>query len=178
MFYKCLVARHGENMGVSAPPGRSKSAYRTRPTGAMLPAIPSLRAPWSQQSAITASRPSPRVAQARSDAADGSGDGSVDFVGIFAGSLAAQQVDLDEAHGVDVGIAQDDGAGQDRVRFEQVALICDGEDGVARALEFLFEHGEDALAQRCIGDQRGVERGDAEVGLSEGHFDVAHDIYK
>ena len=36
--------------------------------------------------------------------------------------------------------------------------------------------GEDAVAQGFVFDERGVEAGDAEVGLGERHLDVADDV--
>ena len=64
------------------------------------------------------------VAQAGADAVDGGGDGAVEFgrVGFAAWrlrALAADEFDLDERHGVDVGVAQADGAVEDRVGLEQ-----------------------------------------------------------
>src|SRR5580704_8052481 len=105
------------------------------------------------------------VAQTGRNAVNGAGDGAVDGVGVFAGALAAEQVDLDEAHGVDVGIAQPDGAGEDLVFLEQLALAGDGENGGEGSLELCLELRKNAIAKAGIGDERGVQRGDAEVGF-------------
>ncbi len=105
-----------------------------------------------------------------------SGVGSGVRAGRLGGALAAEEFDLDQRHGVDVGVAQADGALEDRVGLEQRGLAGDGEDHAAGALELGFEGGEDAVAQGLVFDQRGVEAGDAEVGLGERHLDVADDV--
>ena len=94
-----------------------------------------------------------------------------------AGALAAEEVDLDEAHGVDVGIAQADGVGEDLVWFRAARVW----PVTARTAERVrsnsrLEDGEDAVAEAGIGDERGVERGDAEVGFGQRHFDVADEV--
>ncbi len=79
-------------------------------------------------------------------------------------------------HGVDVGVAQADGALEDRVGLEQRSLLRDREDHAVGEVELGFEGGEDAIAERFVFDERGVEAGDAEVGLGERHLDVADDV--
>ena len=59
-------------------------------------------------------RRSARVAESGADAVDGGGDGSVEFsrfggVGCD-GAFAADEFDLDEGHGIDVGITEADRA--------------------------------------------------------------------
>ena len=46
------------------------------------------------------------ISETGGDAADGCGDGAIDFGRVFAGALAAQHVDLDQVHGIDVWVAQ------------------------------------------------------------------------
>ena len=43
-------------------------------------------------------------------------------------------------------------------------------------LNSALEHVEDAVAQGFVRDERGVEAGDAEVGLGKRHLDVADDV--
>ena len=43
-------------------------------------------------------------------------------------------------------------------------------------MELGFKQIVNALAQRCIGNQRGVEPSRAEVDLAESHFDVAQQV--
>ncbi len=92
------------------------------------------------------------------------------------GALAAEEFDLDERHGVDVGVAQADGVLEDLVGFEQRGLAEDGEDHAPGELELGVEGGVDAVAQGFVFDQVGVEAGDGEVGLGEADFDVADDV--
>src|SRR5580698_5571220 len=121
------------------------------------------------------------VAEACADAVDGGGDGAVELVRVgfafFQGrALAADEFDLQEAHGVDVGVAQADGALQDWVGLEEGFLLGDLEDHAVGQVEFGFEGGEDTVAESFVFYQRGVEAGYAEVGFGEGHFYVADDI--
>src|SRR5271156_1796461 len=92
------------------------------------------------------------VSQAGADAVDGGGDGSVEF-GIFGFAfgdgfaLATDEFDLDQAHGVDVGVAQADGALEDWVGLKQAFLAGDLEDHALGEVELGFEGGEDSVAQ-------------------------------
>jgi len=87
------------------------------------------------------------VAEAGGDAAYCRGDGTIDFGGVFAGALAAEQVYLDQVHGVDVWITQLDGAAEDLVGLKQISLFCHGEKGSDGAMKFGFEHVVDAFAE-------------------------------
>ena len=60
--------------------------------------------------------------------------------------LAAQKFDLNQAHGVHIGIAQADRAGEDAVSGQQFTLSGDPQNHLASAEKFLFQHGEDALS--------------------------------
>src|SRR4051794_31179974 len=62
------------------------------------------------------------IAESCGDAADGGGDGAVQLGCVFAGALAAEHVDLDQVHGVDIGIAQLDRVREDAICFEQLCL--------------------------------------------------------
>ena len=126
-------------------------------------------------------RGSAGVAEAGGDAVDGGGDGAVELggdglAGGDGGALAADQLDLDERHGIDVGVAQADGIAEDGVGLEQRGLLGDGEDHAAGEFELGLEGGEDTVAQGLVLDQAGVEAGDGEVGLGEGQLDVADDV--
>ena len=116
------------------------------------------------------------VAEAGADAVDGGGDGSVEVGGVFAPSFAAEEFDLDEGEGVDVGVAEADGLGEDGVGFEEFRLAGDEEEHAAGEVELGFEGVEDAVAEGGVLDERGVEAGDAEVGFGEGELDVAEDV--
>src|SRR6185437_4411285 len=121
------------------------------------------------------------IAEAGGDAVDGGGDGAVEFgggrsAGGEGGAFAAEEFDLDERHGVDVGVAQADGALEDLVGFEKRGLAEDGEDHTRGEVEFGLEGGEDAVAQGGVGDEVGVEAGDGEVGFGDAHLDVADDV--
>src|SRR5271170_6405874 len=91
------------------------------------------------------------VAEAGADAVDGGGDGAVEFGGVgFAvgggGALAADEFDLDQAHGVDVGVAQPDGVVEDSVGFEERFLLRDLEDHAVSEIELCFKGVEDTVA--------------------------------
>src|SRR5579883_251875 len=79
----------------------------------------------------------PGVVQSGGDAIHSSADGVVEGIPFFAGAFAAQQVNLDEAHGIHVRIAQANGAIQQRVTFEKVALPGYLKNCPPRALELL-----------------------------------------
>jgi len=61
-------------------------------------------------------------------------------------------------------------------------LVCirglaeDGENHAAGEIELGVQGGEDAVAQGLVLHQAGVEAGDGEVGLGQGHLDVADDV--
>lgn len=120
------------------------------------------------------------VAEAGADAVDGGRDGSVEFCGFggvwWDGTFAADEFDLDEGHGVDVGIAEADGALEDGVLLEERGLLGDLEDHAVGEVKLGFEGAEDAVAEGLVFDEGGVEAGDAEVGLGQGHFYIADDV--
>ena len=93
----------------------------------------------------------PRVVQSGGDAVDGGGEGVVESVFWRARAFSAEQVDLDQTHGIDIRITQADGTEQDWVALDEFALAADGEDDAAGALEFLLQRGEDAFADTGIG---------------------------
>src|ERR1700735_4028235 len=84
---------------------------------------------WNAAARYGASAPSglARVTQPRRDAVYRGRDDAVDVGGIFALTLAAQHVDLDQMHGVDVGVAQLDGVGENLIGLKQLRLTQDGE---------------------------------------------------
>jgi hypothetical protein len=121
------------------------------------------------------------VAQASTNAVDRSRDGAIEFSRVgFAvrnrRALTADQFDLDQAHGVHVRIAQAYGAVEDGVGFEQRLLPGDLEDHAVSEVELGFEGRKDAFAQALVLDEGSVETGNAEVGFSKGHLDVANDV--
>ncbi len=124
---------------------------------------------------------SARIAQPGADAVDRGGNGAIElrrvgFAVCRCRALAADEFDLDERHGIDVRIAQADGAVEHRVGFEQRFLLRDLENHAVSQVELGFERREDTVAQRFVFNQRSVEAGDAEVGLGESHLDVANDV--
>src|SRR5258708_35440720 len=54
-------------------------------------------------------------------------------------------------------------------------MVRDRENDSARALEFLAQHSEDAIAEGWVGYKVGVEAGDGEVGLGHGDFHAANE---
>src|SRR5260370_10390529 len=121
------------------------------------------------------------VAEAGADAVDGGGDGAGGVGGVGfgisgGGAFAADEFDLEEAHGVDIGVAEADGGLEDGVGLEERFLLRDLEDHAVGQVELAFEGGEDAVAEGFVFDERGVEAGYAEVGFGEGHLDVADDV--
>src|SRR5579862_7978940 len=91
-----------------------------------------------------ASETSTRIAQTGRDAVDGGGDGAVDLGRVLAGALAAQHVDLNQVHGIDVRIAELDGVRKDLVGFEQFLLFCDCEKSAHGAMKLCFKEIENA----------------------------------
>jgi len=73
---------------------------------------------WGADPGNSPSKSSSGVSEPGGDAVNGAGYRSVDLGCVFAGAFAAEQVDLDEAHGIDVGIAQADGAGKHSIPLE------------------------------------------------------------
>jgi hypothetical protein len=60
------------------------------------------------------------VAQAGRDPVDGCGKSAVDGVGIISGTLAPQQIDLDETDRIHIRIPQPNGAGENLVVLQQL----------------------------------------------------------
>src|SRR5713226_9040545 len=95
------------------------------------------------------------IVQAGSDAVHGGSDGVIES-GIerrigSACAFAAQQIDLNQAERIDIGVAQTNGSEEDRIRFEQFLLAGDSKNETAGALEFLAQHFEDAVAEGRAG---------------------------
>ena len=88
---------------------------------------------------------------------------------------AAQQADLDEVERIDIRVAPAHGALQGRLVFQQFALAGDAQNPVAGLAEGAFDLVVDRVAHRFVGDQTGVETGDAHVGLGQGHLGVVDD---
>ena len=55
--------------------------------------------------------------------------------GCFASAFAAEELDLDEREGVDVGVAEADGLREDGVGLEELALAGDEEEHAAGEVE-------------------------------------------
>ena len=60
-------------------------------------------------------------------------------------------VDLDEAHGIDVGVAQADGPAQHGVVLQDLARAGDGEDAALGAVPFREHRAQDPVAQAAGG---------------------------
>ena len=121
------------------------------------------------------------VAEAGGNAIDRGGNGAIELgrrglAGGGGGALAAEELHLDERHGVDVRIAQADRVVEDTVGLEQGGLAEDGKDHAAGEVELGLEDGKDAVAKGFVVDQVGVKAGDGEVGLGEANLDVADDV--
>src|SRR3984893_12369868 len=99
----------------------------------------------------------PRIVQPGGDAVDGGAQSVIYPVCGGAGPLAAEEFDLHQAHGVNVRVAQADGAGQDWIPFELFFLPSDGEDHTASAFKFIDQSMPDAFTQVGVGDEFGVE---------------------
>ena len=89
------------------------------------------------------------------------------------GAPTGQQVDLQQADRIDVGITQADRLAQAEVAVEQARAVLDGQDDVAGAREFVGDAGVEAR-MRVAGQQR-IALEDGQVGLGQHHFDVVHE---
>jgi uncharacterized repeat protein (TIGR01451 family) len=86
------------------------------------------------------------------------------------GTPVRQQLDLGEAHGIDVGISQQNGALERGVAIEQAVLPLHPADHVASSVELIENPREIHLTE--IAGQCRVTAGDVHVGLGHGHFGV------
>ena len=116
------------------------------------------------------------IAQPRRDAVDGGGQDVVQLLALFPAPFAAQQLDLDQAQGVHVGVAQPEGAGQGRIVLQQARLAGDRQQHPPGALVLLDHHAEDPFPQRHIRDQVGVEAGEGQIDLGQGQLHVADQV--
>ena len=125
---------------------------------------------------LTGAKRLSRVVQTGGDAVHGGADSVVESRmdnGICSGTFAAQQVDLDQAERIDIGVAEADGAGEDGVFLQEIVLAGDRQNDTGGALEFLAEHFEDSVTKGGVGYEIGVKAGDGEVGLGHGDFNAA-----
>src|SRR4051812_42005652 len=70
----------------------------------------------------------------------------IDFLSFLSLFLSAQQLHLDSAEGIDVRVAQPDGARQERIPLQKRSLSRQEEDRLPRPPEFLLDHSEHAAA--------------------------------
>jgi hypothetical protein len=91
--------------------------------------------------------------QAGGDPVNGSAQRVVEFGTLLAFLFTPQKFDLDQTHGIDIGITQADGAGQDAVSRQKLALSSDAKNHTAGAVKFFFEQGEDFLSQDRVLDE-------------------------
>jgi hypothetical protein len=90
-------------------------------------------------------------------------------------TMAAQEIELEMIQRVDVGQALADAAGEGRVRVEELALIGDREERLARPPKLGIDAGKDGVGEGAIADQGGVAGGDGDVDLGEHHGEVAEE---
>src|SRR5207249_594758 len=107
---------------------------------------------------------SSRVPESRSDSGDRAHQRPADLLAA-ARAPAAQQLDLELVHRVDVRVAQLDRAAEHRVPVEQLLLVDDLEHGRDRALVLL----DDRTEQAVVLDEREVVGRDVEARLRESH---------
>src|SRR5690606_9013103 len=101
----------------------------------------------------------PGVLDARGDPVHGGEQGVQQLaVGRAFPAPAGQQVDLQQADGVDVRVAQADRLAQSRVAREQLLFILDREDGLAGALELGGDAGVHLRVQVALGEVPGQAR--------------------
>jgi hypothetical protein len=79
-------------------------------------------------------------------------------------------------HGIDIRIAQLDRPGQHLIRFQQLLLPCYRQQRAHGAMKLGLAHFVDALAQRSILHQRGVEPRRAHVHLAQRQFHIAQQV--
>ena len=100
-----------------------------------------------------------RVVQSGSDTVDGRAQRIFELRRILPSLLAPQEFHLDQAHRIHIRIAQMNRARQNPVASQQFALSGDAQNHAPRPQELGFQHGEDALAQRRILHQSGIDTG-------------------
>src|ERR1700691_2556744 len=90
--------------------------------------------------------PSTRIAQAGGNPVDGCGKSTVDGVRIVTCTFALQQVDLDQANRIHVGIAQANRSGEYLVVLQQFGLSGNRQNASPGAMELGFELGKHPIA--------------------------------
>src|SRR5581483_8838069 len=108
--------------------------------------------------------------------AGNAGEQSLEEVPVAATGLAPamQQIDLHEVHGVDIRVAQLDGALQGRVGIQQGARVLDREDMLPRDLEFGANLPEE-VSQRLRSEDL-VILSDIQIGARQHRLDVIEQI--
>ena len=91
---------------------------------------------------------------------------------LVAGAVAAEQLDLDRVHRVDVGVADPDRAADDGAPLEQPLLADDREHRGDRALVLGGDRAEEALRVELVRDELEVLARDLEARLRERHLEV------
>ena len=95
--------------------------------------------------------------------------------GVGEGAQAAQQADLDGVERIDIRVALAHGTLQGRFVFQQFALAGDTQYPVAGLAEGAFDLVVHGVTDRFVGDETGVEAGDAHIGLNQGDLGVVDD---
>src|SRR5579875_3079196 len=111
------------------------------------------------------------VLQARGDSGDTVVDDGAEDVGAGFIALAADVADganLDEAHGIDVRIAQADGTLQPWPTVQQTILSGDGINAADGTVEFGAQQVEVPISDRLVSYQSGVPLGYGQVGFAQG----------
>ena len=108
---------------------------------------------------------STRVMEASGDSVDGCAQGEVQVRAVRIALFSAQKFHLNQAHGIDIRVAQLNGSGQHSIVAQQLALSRDLQDHPAGSKEFVFQHGEHSLSHIAIADQSRINAGDLNVGL-------------
>src|SRR5438270_4073717 len=119
---------------------------------------------------------SPRIAQPRRNTINRRAQHVIEFGVGFAGTFAAQQFGLHNAHRIDVRIPQPDRTCQNGIVFKQLRLSHYLKHELPRSQELRLKNGEYSLAKLLVGYQARIQSRNVEVGLRESHFDIVQQV--
>src|SRR5664279_811527 len=119
-------------------------------------------------------RHSSRIVQTGGDSIHGRSDGVVQLLSLFPAALSPQQFNLDQAHGIDVGIAEPDRAGKHGIALQELLLASDQKNHAPGAMKLFRQHLVHGLPQTSIVNQRCIQLRDGEVCLGHSNLDIAN----
>src|SRR5260221_4680309 len=112
------------------------------------------------------------VAQSRGDAIDREMDRALGALISITGAVTAQQLDLQVVERVEIGKTVSYRARERGVSRKKISRLCDREQPAAREFPLFAQALPHAFAHHRIGDELGIARSDAQIGLGEDHVHV------